>query len=124
MTNVKTPIETIEVPDHTDGSVLRVHVESCTEVGNAGVPGMQVLYLGNIVCFEPRMANLIAFSARSAGLDEAFLADRSWAVHEDQYVKLHLVLDTPPRVRVEVKTRSKKLPVTKEYPLPFELDVD
>lgn len=124
MTNVKTPVETLEVRDLEDGSTLTVHIESCTEVGNDGVPGMQVLFLGNIVCFEPRMANKLAYHARKAGQAELFLADRPWAVHENQYVKLFLVLGVPPAVRVEVKTRSKSKPAVKTYALPFSLEDD
>lgn len=122
MTNVKTPVETLEVRDLEDGSTLTVHVESCTEVGNDGVPGLQVLFLGYIVCFEPRMAGKLAYQARKAGQSEVFLADRSWAVHEDQFVKLFLMLGTPPAVRVEVKTRSQSKAVVKVYPLPISLE--
>jgi hypothetical protein len=42
-------------------------------------------------------------------------------VHEDQYIKNYLVMGTPLKARVEVKTRSSK-PVVKEYVLPFELN--
>jgi hypothetical protein len=122
MCNVKTPIESFEVRDLEDNSKLSVHVEACTEVGNAGRPGIQVHYLGNIVCFEPLMANQLAYQARKAGRSELYLEDRSWAVHQDQFVKLFLVLGAEPSVRVEVKTRSKQKPVVKSYPLPFSLD--
>ncbi len=122
MTNTKTPIETFEVRDLEDNSTLRVHVEACTEVGNDGKPGIQIHYLGNIHCFEPRMAEQLAYRARKAGQTELYLEDRSWAVHADQFVKLHLELAATPRVRVEVKTRSKQKPVVKHYDLPFRLD--
>jgi len=122
MTNIKTPVDSFEVRDLEDNSVLRLHVESCTEVGNAGKPGVQVHYMGNIVCFEPLMAERLAYQTRKAGQTELFLADRSWTVHEDQFVKLFLVLGAPPKVRVEVKTRSRSKPVVKSYDLPFALD--
>jgi hypothetical protein len=122
MTNVKTPVDSFEVRDLEDNSVLRVHVEACTEVGNAGKPGLQVLYMGNIVCFEPLMANRLAYQARKAKQTELYLEDRSWAVHQDQFVKLFLVTSPTPAVRVEVKTRSKSKPVVKTYELPFALD--
>lgn len=121
MSNVKTPVDSFEVRDLEDNSVLRVFVEACTEVGNDGKPGLQVHYMGNIVCFEPRMAEQLAYRARKAGQDELYLEDRSWAVHEDQFVKLWLELGDVPRVRVEVKTRSKQKPVVKRYDLPFTL---
>jgi hypothetical protein len=124
MSNVKTAIDSFEVKDLEDGSVLKVHVEACTEVGNQGKPGLQVLYLGNIVCFEPLMAEKLAYQAHKAKANEVYLADRSWAVHDDQFVKLYLVLGAPPSVRVEVKTRSKTKPVVKTYPLPFALELD
>lgn len=122
MSNVKTPIDSFEVRDLEDNSVISVHVEACTEVGNAGKPGLQVLYMGNIVCFEPLMAERLAYQARKAGATEHFLADRSWTAHEDQFVKLFLELGTPPKVRVEVKTRSKSKPLVRSYELPFGLE--
>lgn len=126
MSNQKTALDSFEVRDLEDNSVLRVHVEACSEVGNDGKPGLQVHYMGNIVCFEPRMAAALAYQAQKAGSGEHYLADRSWAVHDDQFVKLFLVLGaapaTPPKVRIEVKTRSKQKPVVKLYDLPFVLD--
>jgi hypothetical protein len=122
VTNTKTLVDTFEVLDLEDGSKIRVVVEHCTEVGNAGKPGLQVLYMGNIVCFEPLMAAKLAWQARKAGTAELWLEDRSWAVHQDQFVKLFLVLEAEPKVRVEVKTRSKRTPVDKTYALPFRLD--
>jgi hypothetical protein len=122
MSNTKTLLDAFEVRDLEDNSVIRVAVEHCTEVGNAGKPGLQVLYMGNIVCLEPLMASRIAYQARKAKLGEAYLEDRSWAVHQDQFVKLFLELGAEPKVRVEVKTRSKGKPVVKSYALPFSLD--
>lgn len=122
MTNTKTPVDDFAVQDLEDGSQLRVFVEACTEVGNQGKPGLQVHYLGNIVCFEPLMAAKLAYQARKNGKTELYLEDRSWAVHDDQFVKLFLVLGAPPQVRVEVKTRSRQKPVVKTYALPFALD--
>lgn len=122
MSNTKTVLESFEVKDLEDNSMIRVLVEHCTEVGNEGKPGIQVHYMGNIVCFEPLMAARLAYQARKAGKTELLLEDRSWLVHQDQFVKLFLVLDGKPQVRVEVKTRSKSKPVVKTYPLPFSLD--
>ena len=118
MSNVKTPVRTLEVKDLEDGSVLRVFVEACTEVGNQGRPGLQVHYMGNIVCLEPLMAERLLYQAHKAG-GELFLADRSWAVHEDQFVKLFLETGTPPRVRIEIKTRSRSKPLVERFDLPF-----
>ncbi len=124
MSNLKTLVDSFEVRDLEDNSTIKVHVEHCTEVGNAGKPGLQVLYMGNIVCFEPLMAAKLGYQATKAGKTEQYLEDRSWAVHQDQFVKLFLVLGAPPSVRVEVKTRSKGQPVVKTYPLPFSLDAE
>jgi hypothetical protein len=122
MSNTKTLLDSFEVRDLEDNSVIRVAVEHCTEVGNAGKPGLQVLYMGNIVCLEPLLAARIAYQAKKANQTEAYLEDRSWAVHQDQFVKLFLELGAEPKVRVEVKTRSKSKPVVKSYALPFTLD--
>ena len=122
MSNTKTLVDQFEVKDLEDNSMIRVLVEHCTEVGNAGKPGVQVHYMGNIVCFEPLMAERLAYQTRKAGKTELYMEDRSWAVHADQFVKLFLVLGKEPQVRVEVKTRSKSKPVVKSYALPFSLD--
>jgi hypothetical protein len=66
MSNIKTPVESFEFVDLEDNTKIHVHVESFTEVGNAGKPGLQVLYLGNIVCFEPLMAAKLAKANRGA----------------------------------------------------------
>lgn len=122
MTNTKTALESFEIKDLEDNSTIRFHVEHCTEVGNEGKPGIQVHYMGNIVCFEPLMAARLAYQARKAGKSELLLEDRSWIQHQDQYVKLFLVLGSEPQVRIEAKTRSKTKPVVKTYKLPFSLD--
>ena len=122
MSNIKTPIDSFEVKDLEDGSSIKVHVESCTEVGNQGKPGIQVLYMGNIVCFEPLIAERWAYAARKAGKTEYLLEDRSWIVHQDQFVKVYLVLGDKPKAKIEVKTRSKQKPVAKEYELPFKFE--
>ena len=124
MTNTKTLVDQFEVRDLEDNSAIRVLVEHCTEVGNDGKPGLQVHYMGNIVCFEPRMGERLAYQALKAGKTELYLEDRSWAVHQDQFVKLFFVLGIESQVRVEVKTRSKSKPVVKSYPLPFSLDTE
>ena len=124
MSNVKTPVDSFEVKDLEDGSSLKIHVEHLTEAGNASKPGLQVHFLGNIVCFEPLMAEKLAYQAKKAGKAEHYLEDRSWAVHQDQFVKLFLVCGATPSVRVEVKTRSKSKPVVKSYELPFTLDAE
>ena len=68
MSNTKTLVEQFEVKDLEDNSAIRVLVEHCTEVGNAGRPGVQVHYMGNIVCFEPLMAERLAYQAPIEGV--------------------------------------------------------
>jgi hypothetical protein len=97
-------------------------VLACPELGNKGVPGLQVHYLGHIVNYEPLIVEKWAYQARKAKQDVYFIEDNSWNVHADQFVRNYLVLGTPPKARVEVKTRSKASPVVKEYPLPFNIE--
>jgi hypothetical protein len=118
----KTVIDEIEVRDLEDNSTLRVTVYSHPELGNRGVPGVQVLYMGQFVNYEPLQVERWAYQAQKAGTDVWYLADQSWAVHEDQFVKNSLVIGTPLKARVEVKTRSKAKPVVREYELPFALE--
>jgi hypothetical protein len=122
MANVKTVLETIEVTDLEDNSKLTVVVQACTELGNRGVPGLQVCYLGYTLNLEPLAVERWAYQARKAGKDVLLLEGNSWNVHPDQFIRNSLVLGTPPKVRVEVKTRSKSKPVVREYPLPFNLE--
>ena len=120
MANIRTTIDEWAVKDLEDNSSISVIVESCTELGNDGKPGIQVFYMGNYITFEPNIVEQWAYKAGKAGASEYFLEDSSWTYHEDQYVKVFLVLGSPLKAKVEVKTRSSK-PIIKEYPLPFEV---
>jgi len=120
MANVKTVIDEWAVKDLEDGSFLVITVVNCTELGNQSLPGIQVLYMGQTVNFEPNIVERWAYQAtKSAGTDY-LLADYSWIVYEDQFVKNYLVPGSPLKARIEVKTRSSKV-ISKEYELPFEV---
>lgn len=116
--NEKTIIEEFEVKDLEDGSKLKVAALACTELGNESKPGVQIIYMGNIVNFEPLICERIAYQAKKAGGGAFLLESNSWMVHTDQFVKVYYVPGAPPKARVEVKTRSSDV-VTKEYELPF-----
>ena len=118
MANEKTTIDEWSVRDLEDGSSINVTVLGCTELGNQSLPGVQVIYMGNIINYEPLMAERWAYQASKAGVDEYLLEDKSWTVHEDQFVKTYLVVGEPLKAKVEVKTRSSKV-IAKEYELPF-----
>ncbi|MBP9926772.1 MAG: hypothetical protein KBF45_12375 [Cyclobacteriaceae bacterium] len=120
MSNIKTVIEEWSVKDLEDGSSLNITVVGCTELGNQSKPGIQVWYMGNIVNFEPLAVERWNYQAGKANVTEYLLADHSWTVHEDQYVKVFLLTGSPLKAKVEVKTRSSK-PVIKEYELPFAI---
>ena len=122
MANVNTVLDSIEVRDLEDNSKLSVLVQSCTELGNTAVPGLQINYLGYILNLEPLAVERWAYQARKAGQDVFLLEDHSWNAHSDQLVSNSLVLGDPLKVRVEVKTRSRSAPVTREYALPFKLE--
>jgi len=122
MANIKTQIDQFDVADLEDGSKLSIRAEHNTEMGNRGVPGLQIHYLGYIVNYEPMAVERWAYQASKKGEQVHLLTDYSWMVHEDQFIKNSLVLSTPPKARVEVKTRSRKQPVVKEYELPFKLE--
>lgn len=122
MANETQVLDTIEVIDLEDNSKLTVVVQACSELGNKGLPGLQVFYMGYIVNYEPLHVERWAYQARKAGQDVLLLEDCSWNVHPDQYIRNSLVLGSPPKARVEIKTRSKSKPVVREYPLPFEIE--
>jgi hypothetical protein len=120
MSNIKTVIEEWSVKDLEDGSSLNIIVLGCTELGNQSKPGIQVCYMGNIINFEPLAVERWNSQAGKVNVSEYLLADHSWTVHEDQYVKVFLLTGSPLKAKVEVKTRSSK-PVIKEYELPFAI---
>ncbi len=121
MTNIRTKFDEWEVRDLEDNSVLRIYVEKCSELGNESKPGIQVQYMGQYVTYEPLAVERWAYQARKAGQTELLLEDKSWMVHEDQYVKAWLLIGSPLKARVEVTTRSS-WPKRREYDLPFELE--
>ncbi len=120
MANIKTTIDEWSVKDLEDNTSISVLVEGCTELGNQELPGIQILYMGNYVTFEPNIVEQWVYKAGKAGLSEYLLEDRSWMAHDDQFVKISLLIGSPLKAKVEVKTRSSKL-ITKEYLLPFEV---
>lgn len=123
MADIRTKVDEWEVRDLEDNSSLRIYVERGTELGNHGKPGIQVLYMGQYVTYEPLAVERWAYQAQKAGQTEFLLEDKSWLVHDDQYVKNYLILGSPMKARVEVKTRTSK-PKMREYDLPFELEND
>jgi 3-deoxy-D-arabino-heptulosonate 7-phosphate (DAHP) synthase len=126
MANIKTKIDEWEVTDLEDNGVLRVYVEHNTEMGNRGVPGIQVWYTvaggTSIVNYEPVHVERWAYQAQKAGETDYLLTDYSWINHEDTYVKNSLILGEPLKAKVSVKVRSKKEPIIKEYALPFAVE--
>ncbi|AUD01399.1 hypothetical protein [Spirosoma pollinicola] len=118
MANEKTIIDEWAVKDLEDGSSLTITAVKCTKLGNQSLPGIQVLYMGHIVNYEPLAVERLAYQAAKAGVEEYLLDDHSWMVHDDQFVKNYLVLGSPLKAKVAVKTRSSKV-ITKEYELPF-----
>jgi len=118
----KTLIDEIEVRDLEDNSSLRVSVYNHPELGNKGLPGIQVLYMGHFVNYEPLQVERWAYQAQKAGTDVLLLEDQSWIHYEDQFIRNSLVVGSPLKARVEVKTRSKAAAVVREYELPFSLE--
>ena len=120
MANVKTILDDWTVKDLEDGSSLSVTIVKCTELGNQSLPGIKVLYMGNIINFEPNIVERWAYQASKTGDSAYLLTDYSWTAHEDKFIKNYLVPGSPLKARIEVKTRSSKV-ISKEYELPFEL---
>ncbi|WP_020607052.1 hypothetical protein [Spirosoma spitsbergense] len=120
MVNEKTVIDEWSVKDLEDNSSLSIKVIDCPELGNRSLPGIQLIYMGNIVNVEPDVVERWAYQATKAGVTDYLLEDKSWLVHENQFVKIYLILGSPLKVRVSVKTRSSKV-ISKEYELPFDV---
>lgn len=126
MSNIKTKIDEWEVRDLEDNGLLRIYVEHNTEMGNRGVPGIQVWYTiaggTSIVNYEPLHVERWAYQARKQQTDEYLITDHSWVYYEDTYIKNYLVLGEQLKAKVAVKVRSSAKVITKEYDLPFTLD--
>ena len=126
MSNIKTKIDEFEVRDLEDNGILRIYVEHNTEMGNRGVPGIQVWYTiaggTSIVNFEPLHVERWAYQAQKQNVQEYLIAENSWTTYENTYIKNYLIIDETPKARVEVKVRSKKAPIIREYDLPFLLE--
>jgi hypothetical protein len=120
MANTRTILDEWSVRDLEDNSSINVMVENCTELGNKSLPGIQVFYMGNYITFEPLVVEQWVYKAGKMNASEYLLEDRSWMAHTDQYVKISLLMGSPLKAKVEVKTRTSK-PVSKEYALPFEV---
>ncbi|CAG5068773.1 hypothetical protein DYBT9623_01505 [Dyadobacter sp. CECT 9623] len=118
MANQKTVIDQWSVKDLEDNTAINVTVEHNTELGNAGLPGIQFLSMGQFVTFEPNIVEQWAYQAGKLGTEAYYLEDKSWARSEEEYIKYYLLTGSPLKARITVKTRSSK-PVTKEYELPF-----
>jgi hypothetical protein len=115
MANVKTVIDQWSVKDLEDNSSINVTVEAATELGNAGLPRIQILSMGQFNSVEKW-----AYQAGKTGTSEYLIEDKCWNRSEDEYIKYYLLLGTPLKARITVKSRTSK-PVTKEYELPFEV---
>ena len=120
MANVKTLIDQWSVKDLENNSSINVTVEACTELGNSSSPGIQVVCMGQILNYEQNSVEQWAYRAEKEGAEAYYLADKSWAPSEEQFVKHYLITGSPLKARIAVKTRSSK-PTTKDYELPFDL---
>jgi hypothetical protein len=121
MANIKTKIDEWEVTDLEDNSVIRVYVEHNTEMGNNSQPGIQVTCFGHFVNYEPLHVERWAYAAKKQNSAEYLIADSSWTVHEDTYIKHFLVTGEPLKAKIAVKVKSKSEPIVKEYALPFSV---
>ena len=126
MSNIKTKVDEFEVRDLEDNGVLRIYVEHNTEMGNRGVPGIQVWYTiaggTSIVNYEPLHVERWAYQAQKQQTELYLLTDYSWTTYEDTYINNYLVLGDTLKARVEVKVRSKAKAIVREYDLPFSLE--
>jgi len=124
MANIKTKVDEWEVRDLEDNGVMRVYVEHNTEMGNNGVPGIQIYYpFGGIINFEPLHVERWSYQATKEKTETYLITDHSWMVHEDTFFKNYLVKEGDVlKARVEVKVRSKAKSIVKDYELPFKLE--
>ena len=126
MANKIEKLDSWEVRDLEDNSIIKVEVESCSQLGNKNQPGIRIKYAiggGMSYCvYEPWTGEKLAYEARKAG-GTLVRKDKSWEKHEDRWLRNSLVIDGDKlKARVEVKVRSKDEPVVKEYDIPFTFE--
>ena len=126
MANEVTQIDKWEVRDLEDDQTYKIEVESCTELGSKGMPGLRIkYYIGGTryyCIYEPLTCEKHAYDAKKAGGGPYPIPNKSWTRYEDRWVKNELITEGGTlKARVSIKVRSKDEPVVKEYDLPFEL---
>jgi class 3 adenylate cyclase len=115
-------LDAFAATDDSDGSQILVLVRLCDELGNDRKRGLQVIYLlGNALYYATYEPNSVARLASAAGPGAVLDRDQSWLGDETQYLHNTLLPGTPPQLRVDIKTRSMTAPVSKTYPLPFDM---
>jgi len=119
MNSVETKLDEWEVKDLEDGSRFRVTAEYRAEMGNRSLPGLLVQCMGRLVNYEPCHVEQWAYEAGKLGQEVYVLESDSWLYHPDQFVRFSLVLGETLKARVEVKVKSRKEPISKDYDLPF-----
>ncbi len=122
MNTIETLLDEWEVKDLEDGSRFRVTVEYRSEMGNRSQPGLLVQCMGRYVNYEPCHVERWAYEASKLEQSVFVLQNESWLYHNDQFVRFSLVIDKVLKARVEVKLKSKKQPIVKDYELPFKLE--
>ncbi|MEP7319413.1 MAG: hypothetical protein ABI921_11750 [Panacibacter sp.] len=122
--NIKTTIEEWQIKDLEDNSVIRIHVEHDTEMGNNAVPGIQVWCSAGIVNYEPLHTERWAYAAQKTNKAEYLIEDASWMIYKDTYIKNSLIIGEKLKAKVEVRVRSSSKPVIKEYELPFAINLN
>ncbi|MPR37216.1 hypothetical protein [Salmonirosea aquatica] len=120
MTTKKTILDDWSVKDLEDGSSLTVTVVNYPELGHQSLPGLQVLCMGTILNYEPGIVERWAYQASKVGVEEYLIEDNSWLMHDDRFVKNYLILGSPLKMKVSVKTRTSQI-VSREYDLPFDV---
>jgi class 3 adenylate cyclase len=115
-------LDSFAAADDSDGSQILILVRRCDELGNDRKRGLQVIYLlGNALYYATYEPNSVARLASAAGPGAVLDRDQSWIGDETQYLHNTLLPGTPPQLRVDVKTRSMTAPLSKTYPLPFDM---
>jgi class 3 adenylate cyclase len=115
-------LDSFAAADDSDGSQILVLVRLCDELGNDRKRGLQVIYLlGNALYYATYEPNSVARLVNGAGPGAVLDRDQSWIGDETQYLHNTLLPGAPPQLRVDVKTRSMAAPLSKTYPLPFEM---
>lgn len=110
-----------EIASQEGGPTLRVVVEQDGSMGAACKPGLRIRFQGRSIGFDRQTVDEWAQAAAREGTLLYRLEEHCWQPEGGCYVRCYLIVGRQPIARVEVLAAGARRPVSRDYPLPFQL---